>query len=79
MALKKNWIRAFSLSFFRDQNSREEKRRGEEEEEEEEEKRKRRKEEKKSKKVWNYELLYGILKFCMDFHAIVWIVTCPQT
>ena len=21
--------------------------------------------------VWNYEFLYGILKFCMDFHAIV--------
>ena len=46
MALKKNWIRAFSLSFFRDQNRREEKRRGEEEEEEEEEK-KRRKEKQK--------------------------------
>ena len=45
--------------------------RGEEEKrEEEEEKKKRREEEKKSKKVWNYEFLYGIPKFCMNFHAI---------
>ena len=52
---KRNWIRAISLSFFKDQKRREERRRGEEEEEEEEEKKKRREEEMKSKKVWNYE------------------------
>ena len=22
---------------------------------------------------------YGVLKFCMNFHAIVWLVACPQT
>ena len=53
---QKNWIRAISLSFLRDQKCREEKRRGEEEEEEEEEKKKRREEERKIKKVWNLTL-----------------------
>ena len=33
--------------------------------------------------VWNLSIdsniKYGILKFCMNFHAIVWLVACPQT
>ena len=64
-----------------DRRRREEKKRREEKEEEEEETRRRKKEEefKKDSKVWNYEFLYGILKFCMNFHAIVWLVACPQT
>ena len=67
-------IRSIGLSFLRDQKRREE-------EEEEEEKKKRREEERKSKKVWNSQVLYGIIWFvnCMDFHAIVWLVACPQT
>ena len=44
----------------------EENRREEEEEEEEE------KEKRSSKKIKGMEL-YGILKFCMGFHEIVWI------
>ena len=63
----KSWIRLISLSFFRDQNHREEKRRGEEEEEEEEEKKKGR------------AKMYGTMNSCMNFHAIIWLVACPQT
>ena len=59
-------------------NHKEEKRRGEEEEEEEEEKKKRREEEEKSKKVWNFGFLYGPMNFCMNFHAISWLVACPK-
>ena len=47
-------------------------------EEEEEEKRREDEEKRRRKKQkgieWN-----GILKFCMDFHEIVWLVACPQT
>ena len=69
-----NW----SLIFERLKTVEKERRRGEEEEEEEEEKKKRREEEGKNKKVWNYEFLYRILKFCMNFHAIVWLVAYPK-
>ena len=62
---KINW----SLIFERAKR-REEKRKGEEEEEEEEEKKKRRDDE--GEEISGMEL-YGILKFCMDFHEIVWI------
>ena len=67
---KSNW----SL-ILRDQKRREEEKR---EEEEEEEKKKRREEERNIKNVWNYEFLYGIPKFCMNFHAIGWLVAWPK-
>ena len=39
---------------------------------------KRRRGEAKIKKVWNYEFLYGILKFYVNVHAIVWLGACPK-
>ena len=75
----KIWIRANLVSIFEGPKTVEREEKGEEEEEEEEEKKKRREEEGKNKKVWNYAFLYGIPKFCMNFHAIGWLVACPQT
>ena len=45
---------------------------GREEERKEEEKKKRR-EEKRKRREEEEQKRYGILKFCMDFHEIVWI------
>ena len=50
----------------------------------EEEKRRRRREDKRKgreeerkKREEEEPKRFGILKFCMDFHGIVWIVACP--
>ena len=44
-----------------------------------EKKRNKRREEKRKKREVEEPKRYEILKFCMDFHEIVWIVACPQT
>ena len=53
---------------------------------EEEKRRRRREEEKRKRREEEEQKRYGILKFGMDFHEIVWIsmefvwiVACPQT
>ena len=46
---------------------------GREEERKEEEKRRRRGEEKRKRREEEEQKMYRILKFCMDFHDIVWI------
>ena len=45
----------------------------------EKKKKKKRREEKRKRREEKEPKRYGILKFCMDFHGIVWIVACPQT
>ena len=62
---KSNW----SLN-LRDQKRREEEKREEEEEEEKKNVR---------AKGTDSNIKYGVLKFCMNFHAIVLLVSYPQT
>ena len=73
--LNKTWIRAFGLSFLRDQTVERERGRGKERRRgkgrEEEEKRKKMEEQKGME-------LHGILKFCMNFHAWM-VISCLQT
>ena len=64
-SIKRDKIK-FVLSFLREQKREGERKRREEGEEEEEEKKRTSRESKGME-------LYGILKFCMDFHEIVWI------
>ena len=68
-------------------NRREEKRR-EGEKKKKKKRKRRRREEKKKGRAKRYGTMTmsmdsnikdGILKFCMNFHAIVWLVACPQT
>ena len=71
---KSNWSLIFERPKTVEEKGRgKDRRRGRGREEEE----KRGEEERKIKNVWNYEILYGILKFCMNFHAIGWLVACP--
>ena len=75
----KLWIRANLVSIFEGAKTVKREEKGKRRRRREEKKKKRREEEVKNKKVWNYEFLYGIPKFCMNFHAIGWLVACPQT
>ena len=43
------------------------------------EEKKEKKKKKRRRRGLQERARYGILKFCMDFHGIVWIVACSQT